>query len=223
MSVASIIFIVFYALFLCAYFITRPGNNFKYRVINKYILATMYMIYAIVMFHLEGLNGYHYVAMAALFLAYLGDLFLVADLNRGGDFFLAGNVCFATFYLASLINANVPFLHYFWVFIVWAALITTFVVLANKFPKVLKLGKMKYPMAFYLSSITLHGLLGLVSAIFVGTPALIVMGIGSLLFMSSDYILTVDRFVILKNKWIIRANSLTYFGGLLLIVLSLGL
>ena len=223
MSVASIIFIVIYALFLCAYFITRPGDNIKHRAINKYILATMYMIYAIVMFHVDGLNGYHYVAMAALFLAYLGDLFLVFDLNRGGDFFLAGNVCFATFYLASLINANVPFLHYFWVFIVWAALITTFVVLANKFPKVLKLGKMKYPMAFYLSSITLHGLLGLVSAIFVGTPALVVMGIGSLLFMASDYILTVDRFVILKNKWIIRANSLTYFGGLLLIVLSLGL
>jgi hypothetical protein len=49
------------------------------------------------------------------------------------------------------------------------------------------------------------------------------MGIGSLLFMASDYILTIDRFVILKNKWIIRSNSLTYFGGLLLIALSLGL
>ena len=82
---------------------------------------------------------------------------------------------------------------------------------------------MKYPMALYLSSITLHGLLGGVSAIFVGTTPILVMGIGSLLFMCSDYILTVDRFVIQKNKWIIRANSLTYFGGLLLIVLSLGL
>ena len=96
--------------------------------------------------------------------------------------------------------------------------------LANKYPKVLKLNKMKYPMAFYLSSITLHGLLGLVSAIFVSTtPSILVMGIGSVSFMLSDYILTVDRFVIQNNKWIVRCNSLTYFGGLLLIALSLGL
>lgn len=218
-----IIFSVIYFLFLCAYFVTRVGDNIKYRALNKFILATMYLVYAIVMFHVKDFSGYHYVMMAALFLAYLGDLFLVFDLNRGGDFFLAGNVCFATFYLASLTNANVPFVNYFWVFILWSALIGTFVLLAKKYPNVLKLGKMKYPMAFYLSSITLHGLLGLVSAIFIGTTPIVVMGIGSVLFMMSDYILTVDRFVIQKNKWIIRSNSLTYFGGLLLIVLSLGL
>ena len=218
-----VVFSIIYALFLCAYFITRVGNNIKYRAINKYILATMYMVYAIVMFQLKDLSGYHYVMMAALFLAYIGDLFLVFDLNRGGDFFLAGNVCFSTFYLATLTQYNVAFVKYFWVFIVWASLIATFVFLAKKYPNVLKLGKMKYPMAFYLSSITLHGLLGLVSAIFVGTTPILIMGIGSVLFMASDYILTVDRFVIQKNKWIIRCNSLTYFGGLLLIALSLGL
>ena len=218
-----IIFSVIYALFLCAYFVTRVGNNIKYRAINKYILATMYLVYAIVMFHTQNLSGYHYVLMAALFLAYLGDLFLVFDLNRGGDFFLAGNVCFATFYLASLTKYNVPFLNYLWVFVVWASLIVTFIMLAKKYPNILKLGKMKYPMALYLSSITLHGLLGLVSAIFIGTTPLIVMGIGSVSFMISDYILTLDRFVIPKRKWLIRCNSLTYFVGLLLIVLSLGL
>ena len=218
-----IIFSVIYVLFLCAYFVTRVGDNIKHRAINKIVLATMYLVYAIVMFQVKDLSGYHYVMMAALFLAYMGDLFLIFDLNRGGDFFLAGNVCFATFYLASLARYNVPFLNYFWVFIVWVALITTFIVLANKYPNVLKLGKMKYPMALYLSSITLHGLLGLVSAIFIGTTALLVMGIGSISFMISDYILTLDRFVIPKRKWLIRCNSLTYFVGLLLIVLSIGL
>ena len=218
-----IIFSLIYALFLCAYFVTRVGDNIKHRAINKTILATMYLVYAIVMFHVKDLSGYHYVMMAALFLAYMGDLFLIFDLNRGGDFFLAGNVCFATFYLASLTAYNVPFLRYFWVFIVWVALITMFIVLAKKYPNVLKLGKMKYPMALYLSSITLHGLLGLVTAIFVGTTPLLVMGIGSVSFMISDYILTLDRFVIPKRKWLIRCNSLTYFVGLLLIVLSIGL
>ena len=218
-----IVFSVIYVLFLCAYFVTRVGDNIKHRAINKTILATMYLVYAIVMFHVGGFSGYHYVMMAALFLAYMGDLFLIFDLNRGGDFFLAGNVCFATFYLASLKAANVPFVNYFWVFIIWAILISLFIYLAKKYPNVLKLGKMKYPMALYLSSITLHGLLGLVSAIFIGTTPLIVMGIGSVSFMISDYILTLDRFVIPKRKWLIRCNSLTYFVGLLLIVLSLGL
>ena len=218
-----IVFSVIYALFLCAYFVTRVGDKMKYRAINKTILATMYLVYAIVMFHVNGFSGYHYVMMAALFLAYMGDLFLIFDLNRGGDFFLAGNVCFATFYLASLKALNISFVNYFWVFIVWACLIALFVYLAKKYPNVLKLGKMKYPMALYLSSITLHGLLGLVCAIFGGTTALLVMGIGSVSFMISDYILTLDRFVIPKRKWLIRCNSLTYFVGLLLIVLSLGL
>lgn len=218
-----IVFSIIYLLFLCAYFVTRVGDNIKHRAINKTILATMYLVYAIVMFHTNGFSGYHYVMMAALFLAYMGDLFLIFDLNRGGDFFLAGNVCFATFYLASLTHYAVPFINYFWVFIIWALLITLFVYLANKFPQVLKLGKMKYPMALYLSSITLHGLLGLVSAIFIGTTPMLVMGIGSVSFMISDYILTLDRFVIPKRKWLIRCNSLTYFVGLLLIVLSLGI
>ena len=218
-----IIFSIIYILFLCAYFVTRVGDNIKHRAINKTILATMYLVYAIVMFHVGGFSGYHYVMMAALFLAYMGDLFLIFDLNRGGDFFLAGNVCFATFYLASLKATNVPFVNYFWIFIIWAVLISLFIYLAKKYPNVLKLGKMKYPMALYLASITLHGLLGLVSAIFIGTTPLIVMGIGSVSFMISDYILTLDRFVIPKRKWLIRCNSLTYFVGLLLIVLSLGL
>ena len=218
-----IVFSIIYLLFLCAYFITRVGDKMKYRAINKTILATMYLVYAIVMFHVNDFSGYHYVMMAALFLAYMGDLFLIFDLNRGGDFFLAGNVCFATFYLASLTKYNVPFVNYFWIFIIWAGLISLFIYLAKKYPNVLKLGKMKYPMALYLSSITLHGLLGLISAIFIGTTPLIVMGIGSVSFMISDYILTLDRFVIPKRKWLIRCNSLTYFVGLLLIVLSLGL
>lgn len=218
-----IIFSIIYVLFLCAYFITRVGNNIKYRAINKYILATMYLVYAIVMFTIKDFSGNQYVLMCALFLAYLGDLFLVFDLNRGGDFFLAGNVCFTTFYLATFNEFNIPFSKYFWILLVLVFMITLFITLASKFPNIIKVGKMKYPMSLYLSSITLHGLCGLTSLIFVNDIRFMIMGIGSLLFMISDYILTVDRFIVQNNKWIIRCNSLTYFIGLLLIVLSMGL
>lgn len=78
-------------------------------------------------------------------------------------------------------------------------------------------------MTLYLSSVTLNSLFGLTCALFLKTTPFIIRGIGSLLFMISDYILTVDRFIIKKNKWIVRSNSLTYFVGLLLIALSVGL
>ena len=65
-----IVFIIIYAIFLCGYFITRVGGNIKHRAINKYILATMYMVYAIVMFHLHDLANIYYLLIVALFLAY---------------------------------------------------------------------------------------------------------------------------------------------------------
>ena len=49
------------------------------------------------------------------------------------------------------------------------------------------------------------------------------MGLGSLLFMISDIDLNLYRFVFNNNKWLVRVNSLTYFTGLLLIVLSTAL
>lgn len=218
-----IIFSAIYLLFLCAYFITRTGNNIKIRAINKYILASMYLIYSIVMFYTRDLSSYYYVLMAALFFACLGDIFLVFDFKKGGNFFLTCNICFSIFYLLLLHNNSIPFVNYFWVFIVWGILIGGFVYLSNKYPQIIKLEKMKKPMIIYLSSITLHGLLGLASAIVINTTPILLMGIGSLLFMVSDYILTTDRFIVRKNKWIVRSNSLTYFVGMLLIVLSMGL
>ncbi len=221
MNTGVIVFIVVYAAALFAYFVTRVGKKLLPRAINKTILALMYLVFAIVVFQRNGFGGHYYVLMAALFLAFLGDLFLIFDFNRGGAIFLAANICFSTFYLASLEYNCVPFLNFFWVFIVWAALVATLATLFFKLPKVFKMGSKRIPMTSYLSSITLHGLLGLASLICIGGQAYILMGIGSLLFMTSDYILTVDRFVIQKNPWIVRSNSLTYFSGLLLIVLSL--
>jgi hypothetical protein len=61
---------------------------------------------------------------------------------------------------------------------------------------------------------------GLAMALLLPGTNFVMMGIGSLLFMASDMILTAYRFIFNNNKWLIRLNSLTYFSGLLLIVLS---
>ena len=219
-----IIFSIIYCLFLCGYFVTRVGNNIKARAINKYIMATMYMVYAIVYFQLRfDLASIETILMLALFLAYLGDIFLVFDLNRGGDFFLAGNVAFVVYYLALFHQQGLTIANYWFVLVAWLVIYGTFVVCSNVFPKVFKFGKMKFGMTFYLSSIMMHGMFGLGAMILVPTTAGFVCGLGSLMFMISDCILTVDKFVIVGNKWITRSNSFFYFIGLLLIALSLGL
>lgn len=217
-----IIFSIIYLLFLCSYFVTRVGKNKKYRIINKYILASMYLVYAIVMFFIIDLDVYHYIMLMGLFFTYLGDILLVFDFKKGGLSFLLSNLIFTTLYIVLLNDYSISFFRYFWIFIIWAIIIVIGLILINRYPNVIKLEKMKYPMIVYLSSITLHGLLGLVTLTFINVTPIIVMGIGSILFMISDYILTIDRFIIKNNKWIIRSNSLTYFIGLLLIVLSLG-
>ena len=218
-----VVFSIIYCLFLCGYFVTRVGKNIKARAINKYIMAVMYMVYAIVKFQNYGLGSIETILLLALFLAFLGDVFLVFDLNRGGDFFLAGNVAFVVYYLA-LFNANgYTFADYWFVFAAWVVIYGAFLICSNKLPKVFKFGNMKFSMSFYLSSIMMHGMCGVGAMILIPSTAGFVLGLGSLMFMISDCILTVDKFVIVGNKWITRSNSFFYFIGLLLIALSLGI
>ena len=75
-------------------------------------------------------------------------------------------------------------------------------------------------MTFYLSSIFMHGITGLALMIMMPGTSYVMLGLGSILFMISDIDLNLYRFVFNNNKWLIRVNSLTYFVGLLLIVLS---
>lgn len=221
MTTPVIIFTVVYSLVLVAYFFTETSGKMYLRAPNKVLLALMFFVFACIVFSIDdkfSLLSYHGLFMAGLFLAMLGDIFLLFDLNRGGDFFLAGNVCFIIYELSVLSQHSIKFSEYWWVILVSLVLLLTYYFLFTKFDKFFKMGKMKYPMLFYLSSITLHGVMGIAVMIYV--PSLLLLGLGSLLFFISDLILTVDRFA-LKNNWSLRANSAFYFTGLLLMVLSM--
>ena len=75
-----IVFIAIYLIALCCYFKTRTSDNIKYRAINKYFMATMYLVLAIVTFlDKYEFASYQTLLMAALMLAWLGDIFLVFD------------------------------------------------------------------------------------------------------------------------------------------------
>lgn len=216
-----IIFIGVYLVALVCYFYTRTQEDIKYRAINKYIMATMYMVLAIITFF----NKYDFVSyqtllMAALLLAWLGDIFLVFDFGRGGDFFLAGNICFALYEQIILVKHGYTIKQTYWVFVLALLMAAGFYLGCVYKPDVFKLGKMKNLITFYLLSIFTHGLNGLCMAIYLPNTSYVMMGIGSFLFMISDMILMTYKFILGPNKLLVRLNSLTYFLGLLLIVLS---
>lgn len=220
-------FIVIYLIALCCYFKTRTSDDIKLRAANKYFMATMYLGLAIVtFFNRYDFASYQTLLMAALILAWFGDIFLVFDFGRGGDFFLAGNICFVLYEQIILVDKGGYWFNDFaWTFVVAGAMLIAFILACKYKPEIFALGKWRWPMTFYLSSIFMHGITGLALILMLPGTKYAVMGAGSMLFMLSDMILTTYRFVrtdfIEKNKkWFIRANSLTYFSGLLLIVLS---
>lgn len=215
------VFIAVYLAALCCYFKTRTSDNIKYRAINKYFMATMYLVFAIVtFFNRYEFASYQTLLMAALILAWLGDVFLVFDFGRGGDFFLAGNICFVLYEQIVLVDHGYGFRDFAWTYAVAGTMLIAFILACKYRPDVFRLGKMRWPMTFYLSSIFMHGITGLALITMLPGTNFAVMGIGSMLFMLSDMILTTYRFILDNNKWLIRLNSLTYFTGLLLISLS---
>jgi hypothetical protein len=107
-----------------------------------------------------------------------------------------------------------------WTYIVAGLMLAVVIYATGRWPDTIKMGKMRWPMIFYLSSIFMHGITGLALMIMLPGTSYALLGLGSFLFMISDIDLNVYRFVLNDNKWLIRFNSLTYFVGLLLIVLS---
>ena len=159
--------------------------------------------------------------MAALIFAWLGDIFLVFDFGRGGDFFLAGNVCFTLYEQIVLVDkGGYSFRNFAWTFIVAGLMLIIVIIATGRWPEKIKMGKMRWPMIFYLSSIFMHGITGLALMTMMRGTSYALMGLGSFLFMISDIDLNVYRYIFNNNKWLVRFNSLTYFVGLLLIVLS---
>lgn len=219
MSGGVIAFIVIYCLVLCCYFYTETTGKIYLRAPNKIILALMFFIFGTYMaFH--NYQSYEpYLFTAALFLAMLGDIFLLFSYNRGGDFFLAGNVCFIVYQIMLLTQVGHVHIDTFW----WTLLLIPilwggYVFLFYKFPNVFKLGKMKSGIMLYLASIIPNGVFAI--AVMSYLPAYRLLGVGLFLFMLSDFDIVIHKFVVPDNKWVLRLNSCLYFVGLLLVVLN---
>ena len=190
-------------------------DNIRRRKFTKPFLIPLILLY-----YVTSTDHLIWFLVLALIFSWLGDVFLVFDFGRGGDFFVAGNICFILYEQIVMLTNGRKWTDFLWTFPVAAVLLGSFIISCQKWPKIFKMGKMRWPMTLYLSTIITHGMTGLAMALLLPGTNWMVMGIGSVLFMISDMILTSYKFVFDNNVWLVRANSLTYFTGLLRIALS---
>ena len=139
------VFIVIYLLALCCYFKTRTSGNIKARAINKYLMATMYLVFAIVVFFKRyDFASYQTLLMAALLFVWFGDIFLVFDFGRGGDFFLAGNISFTLYEQILLVDRGGYWFNDFaWTYVAVAVMLAVVVFASGRWPDKIKMGKMR--------------------------------------------------------------------------------
>ena len=223
MTPGIIAFTVIYLILLCAYFVTAPSGKMYLRAPNKILMALMFFIFALVSWFTKGYSSssYHTVLIVSLFMLMIGDIFLLVDFNRGGDFFLGGNVALAAYEICFLLDHGVSFKQFWWFLIPPFLIMCLYAFFFFKLTNIFKMKESyRIPFLFYLFSVTLHGSAGLAICIF--CPQYALLGAGSMLFMMSDWEIMFDRFVF-KSPWTLRLNALLYFVGLLLIVLSMQL
>lgn len=219
MNIGVILFIISYLITLFCYFFSETSGNLKRRSINKIIMASMFLVFAIVVYLLKyDFFSYHLILLLAIIFAYLGDVYLLYSFTKGGILFMISNGLFFTYEWVLVCVNKVPVLSIIWFIGSFALMFGTFFILTKK--KILNFKNKNKAILSYVASVSLQGTLGLALGLYFMNTKMLLFGIGLALFMISDYFLMVHKFKIKKN-WILRSNSACYFVGLLLVVLSL--
>lgn len=227
MPIAKTAFVAVYAATLCAYFFTETSRSFRARAVNKILLSTLFLSYAAVAFFLHyPVRSYHLVLLVAVLFAWLGDVFLLWDLDRGGDFFLCSNLCFLVYGLAFAGDAGIPFGALWWFLPLAGALWGTAFLVSGRHKADIE-GR-RLPVLAYFATVTLHACLGLALAANAGRASLpasklLCFGGGLVLFLVSDCSLALRRFGKPGSKALARFASGTYFVGLLGVVFSMSI
>lgn len=221
MTTPMIVFVIAYVAVTISYFFSETSGNFKRRAVNKIFLASMFLIYATVeMFRLQLFGTLQLVAFIGLIFAYIGDVWLLWDFMRGGISFAIGNVILFTYLNIYYYGMGLTLKSYWWFVVLLAILVGGFSYLANNgWYEHLK-GKMIKKFTLYITSVSLHGTLGLVGLFYLHDMKSILLLAGLFLFMVSDYFISLHKFKYIDSKAILRCNSGTYFIGLMLVALS---
>ena len=223
MPVLTIIFIFAYLGVMVAYFFSETAGNHNRRKVNKIILASMFILHAFVeMFRLHLWGGLFTWCFIGMVFCFIGDVWLLWSFTKGGISFAIGNFILFFFELRFFAAQGLKFSQYWWFLLIFAALIGTFLYLwfGGWYIKSSK-KELRYAFPAYIMSVTLHGTLS-IAGLFLLKPAPtnFLICCGFILFMISDYFISLHKFKYLKSKAILRLNSGTYFTGLLLAALS---
>lgn len=220
MNLVTIIFCIAYVIVTICYLFSETSGNFPRRVINKVILATMFLCYGFSAYALHyDIKSFHILFMVALVFSWLGDVVLLYDFNVGGVLFIIGNLTFFVYSVLLCVDMGISFASMWWVILIFVVFWGTMFVMAQK--KKIDFGKLKWALLAYLFSVTLHGSMGVGLAANGHSVKMLLFGIGLALFMVSDYFLMTSKFAKPESKTLLRCNSSTYFIGLMLIVVSM--
>ena len=127
MKIITIIFCIAYVAVTICYLFSETSENFPRRVINKVILATMFLCYGFSAYALHyEMKSWHILFVIALVFSWLGDVVLLYDFTIGGILFIIGNLTFFAYSILLTVDMNIAFLKMCWiipVFIVlWGAM-----------------------------------------------------------------------------------------------------
>ena len=220
MSIPMLVFIIAYVAVTISYLFSETSGNFKRRAINKIFLASMFLIYATFETIRHGnLGNLQIVALIGVTFAYCGDVLLLWSFSKGGVAFSIGNIILFCYELAYFAQNGLSFSDYWWFLIIFAVMAVTFVTLVVKKWYTIP-GKLNFWFCIYIISVTLHGTLSIAGLTQLHDVKSILLCCGLILFMISDYFISLHKFKYKKSKAILRCNSSTYFIGLMLVALS---
>ena len=212
------VFIILYLALLGQYLFVETGDSLRRRAVNKILLSSLFLFFGQFWFWTNGYaHGWSFLALVGLFYACMGDALLLFSFGAGGVSFLVTNLCFIGYigctlwrggaFPGALLWLVLGLLVFFGLFF-WAT--------SSHW---IDLGNLKYLALFYLLSVVLHGLMGLLAALYLPGAHTLLLGIGLALFMISDHFLVIYKFKA-KNKRALRTNTACYFLGMMLVALS---
>lgn len=216
----QIVFTVIYLMLLGSYLFVETSGNFKGRCINKIIMASMFLVLSIYEILTAKPTILDYLLMSCIFFSFLGDVLLLWSFKKGGVAFMLGNIGYIIHNMIVLCRTR-PDLSFL---VIWLILFSCFYSLFYYFVKkgLLNISKMKI-FAYYMMTVIGHGCTGLIFFFSQNAIGIRLYGLGLFLFMVSDFFISFHNFYNKNIKWILRCNSFTYFMGMLLVALSLGL
>lgn len=220
MTATVILLVVLYLGALVSYFFSETSGNFERRAVNKILMAGMFLTLG-----LGGLLEASYIPSVLGFLLGFGLLFsaggdvaLLWNFTIGGIIFGVGNLTIFAAYLVYLTKHGIAFSQYWWFLIIFAIFAGVWFYLWKS--GWIDFGKIGVKMYLYLFTVMMHGTLSIAGLCFLHDANSILLFVGSILFMISDWFISLHKFKYKDSKVILRFNSGTYFVGLLLMALG---